>query len=194
MLVTVVHRVPPDKTAGFRVQHARSSSATAAAPAAYQWGLYRDLADPDRFLESFVVDSWAEHLRQHQRSTATSDVRLDEVRPFHEAGIAVADYVSAYSPGAIDLVDVQLSIDDRAGVMRHRASAWDAARRRGAGRRGRGDRRRPGYLVGGRAGSSRVGALVGGGVSSSWAVPYGRAVARTAPYRGVRVCGASPST
>jgi hypothetical protein len=76
---------------------------------AYQWGLYRDLADPDRFLESFVVDSWAEHLRQHQRGTATADARLDEVRPFHEAGLAVAHYVSAYSPGAIDLVDVHLS-------------------------------------------------------------------------------------
>jgi hypothetical protein len=33
------------------------------------WGLFRDAADPERFLETFVVASWAEHLRQHARIT-----------------------------------------------------------------------------------------------------------------------------
>jgi len=107
VLVTVVHRVPPDQAADFRdtmriiERHRRRTGA-------YRWNLYRDLADPDRYLESFVVDSWAEHLRQHQRTTVGADARLDEARRFHEAGVAVTHYVSAYSPGAIDLVDVEL--------------------------------------------------------------------------------------
>lgn len=31
--------------------------------------LFRDTAAPERFLETFVVGSWAEHLRQHERVT-----------------------------------------------------------------------------------------------------------------------------
>jgi MFS family permease len=36
---------------------------------AYSWGVFRDLETLDRFLETFLVDSWAEHLRQHERVT-----------------------------------------------------------------------------------------------------------------------------
>jgi quinol monooxygenase YgiN len=50
---------------------------------AVRWGLFRDVADPDRFVETYVVDSWAEHLRQHERFTqADADVR-DLVTSFH---------------------------------------------------------------------------------------------------------------
>jgi hypothetical protein len=38
---------------------------------AIEWGLYRDVSKPTRRLETFVVDSWAEHERQHSRTTAT---------------------------------------------------------------------------------------------------------------------------
>ena len=36
---------------------------------ASRWGIFRDLEQPDRYLETFVVNSWAEHLRQHDRLT-----------------------------------------------------------------------------------------------------------------------------
>lgn len=36
---------------------------------AYRWGIYRDIEAADRFVEIFLVHSWAEHLRQHQRHT-----------------------------------------------------------------------------------------------------------------------------
>lgn len=36
---------------------------------ATQWGIFRDAETPDRYLETFLVDSWAEHLRQHGRQT-----------------------------------------------------------------------------------------------------------------------------
>jgi MFS family permease len=36
---------------------------------ASRWGICRDLEAPDRYLETFVVGSWAEHLRQHDRFT-----------------------------------------------------------------------------------------------------------------------------
>ena len=36
---------------------------------AYGWGIYRDIEVADRFVEIFLVHSWAEHLRQHERQT-----------------------------------------------------------------------------------------------------------------------------
>ena len=36
---------------------------------AYRWGIYRDIEVPNRFVEVFLVHSWAEHLRQHERQT-----------------------------------------------------------------------------------------------------------------------------
>ena len=38
---------------------------------ATRWGLFRDATDPERFLETFIVASWAEHVRQHERITVT---------------------------------------------------------------------------------------------------------------------------
>jgi MFS family permease len=36
---------------------------------AYAWGVFQDTADAARFLETFLVESWTEHLRQHHRVT-----------------------------------------------------------------------------------------------------------------------------
>jgi MFS family permease len=35
----------------------------------YAWGLFEDATDPERFVETFQVESWNEHLRQHERVT-----------------------------------------------------------------------------------------------------------------------------
>ncbi|MBI3345627.1 MAG: MFS transporter [Burkholderiales bacterium] len=37
---------------------------------AMAWGLAEDVEQPEVLVEWFIVDSWAEHLRQHQRATA----------------------------------------------------------------------------------------------------------------------------
>ncbi|HSF50328.1 MAG TPA: MFS transporter [Nitrososphaeraceae archaeon] len=50
---------------------------------AIQWGVYRDGTEPNIFVETFVVESWAEHLRQHERLTAADIEILDKVRSFH---------------------------------------------------------------------------------------------------------------
>jgi predicted MFS family arabinose efflux permease len=44
---------------------------------ASRWGICRDLEIADRYLETFVVSSWAEHVRQHDRLTrADSEVEV----------------------------------------------------------------------------------------------------------------------
>jgi MFS family permease len=50
---------------------------------AIRWNLLRDSADRERYLEIFVTESWAEHLRQHERIT-TEDRELEQhVQAFH---------------------------------------------------------------------------------------------------------------
>jgi MFS family permease len=44
---------------------------------ASRWGIYRDTEHPDQFVETFIVPSWAEHLRQHERITR-ADRGLEE--------------------------------------------------------------------------------------------------------------------
>jgi predicted MFS family arabinose efflux permease len=50
---------------------------------AYRWGVFEDVADPGCFVETYVVRSWAEHLRQHERFTAEDLSVRDRVRSFH---------------------------------------------------------------------------------------------------------------
>ena len=49
---------------------------------AFRWGLYRDLAEPDRWVETFLVESWGEHLRQHERTTVEDRAIEERVRSF----------------------------------------------------------------------------------------------------------------
>jgi MFS family permease len=46
---------------------------------AVSWSVWRDAGDPGRVLEQFVVGSWDEHLRQHERATRRDQQRLEEI-------------------------------------------------------------------------------------------------------------------
>ena len=55
---------------------------------AIDWALYEDLAGKDRLVETFLVASWAEHLRQHRRAVAADKALLDRIRALSEdAGV-----------------------------------------------------------------------------------------------------------
>jgi MFS family permease len=51
---------------------------------AMRWRLYRDLSDPGRYLELFVLESWAEHLRQRSRMTVADQAIKDRALSFHK--------------------------------------------------------------------------------------------------------------
>jgi hypothetical protein len=68
VLITVEYRVDAQHAEPFvramqrlRLQRMRTG--------AFQWGLFNDTADPTRFVETFLSESWAEHVRQHGRVT-----------------------------------------------------------------------------------------------------------------------------
>jgi MFS family permease len=50
---------------------------------ALHWGLYRDVADPGRYVEHFLVDSWLDRLRQIERLTADDVALRDRKNAFH---------------------------------------------------------------------------------------------------------------
>jgi MFS family permease len=52
---------------------------------AWRWGIFRDAARPSAYLESFLVESWVEHLRQHERMTVTDRNISYRARAFHVA-------------------------------------------------------------------------------------------------------------
>ncbi len=44
------------------------------------WRIWQDAADPNRIVEQFVVASWSEHLRQHERVSVRDQQRLEAIR------------------------------------------------------------------------------------------------------------------
>jgi MFS family permease len=100
VLVTVSYRVPPERQEDFATMM-RMVERDRRRSGAQQWGLFRDLADTDLFLETFVVATWAEHLRQHERRTVNADVMLRRAQDFVDGDVAVAHLLSAYAPDAL---------------------------------------------------------------------------------------------
>ncbi|MBV9280318.1 MAG: MFS transporter, partial [Chloroflexi bacterium] len=86
VLVTVEYRVPAERASEF-VRAMEAMHRFRRKDGAVRWGLYRDMADPDRYLETFVVASWAEHLRQHARVTVDDQAIEAHAFSFQQPGI-----------------------------------------------------------------------------------------------------------
>lgn len=95
VLVTLAYRVDPPDVDAF-LDAMTSVRRVRRRTGAHSWAMYRDTSDPDGFLETFVVGSWEEHLRQHQRVTATDEAQMALARPYLRSGPQITHYVSAY--------------------------------------------------------------------------------------------------
>lgn len=87
VLVTVEYRVPAEQAGDF-IAAMDAMRAFRRKDGAISWGLFRDLADPDRFVETFLVTTWAEHMRQHARVTVEDQALEARVFAFQQAGVA----------------------------------------------------------------------------------------------------------
>ncbi len=68
VLVTVEYHIEPEKRQQFlelmqELHRARKRDG------AFFWSIFSDVAKPNRIIETFMTESWLEHLRQHERST-----------------------------------------------------------------------------------------------------------------------------
>ncbi len=68
VLVTVEYRVRPEDREAF-LQAIKKLGDERRRDGAFRWGVYEDAAEPGRLVETFLVSSWMEHLRQHERVT-----------------------------------------------------------------------------------------------------------------------------
>jgi MFS family permease len=76
VLVTVEWRIDPSHSEEF-AEAMRPLRRARRRTGATRWGLYRDTADPALFLETFTVDTWSEHMRQHIERGTVDDEALE---------------------------------------------------------------------------------------------------------------------
>ena len=65
---------------------------------AYAWGVFEDTAEQGRMLETFLVESWLEHLRQHERVTNADRVLQETVGRFQTEGTPKITHFVAAEP------------------------------------------------------------------------------------------------
>jgi hypothetical protein len=83
VMITVEYTVLPEDVEPF-LEAARQLSRIRRRDGAYRWEIYADLERRGQYVESFVVDSWSEHLRQHDRLTV-DDLEVTKLtRSFHQ--------------------------------------------------------------------------------------------------------------
>ena len=98
VMITVEYRINPERTNDFS-DAVHLLGKIRRRDGAVQWGIYRDLSDPQRHIETFIVASWVEHMRQHERVTVADRAVEDAVQSFHVgSGIPVVSHF-IYSNG-----------------------------------------------------------------------------------------------
>jgi MFS family permease len=94
VLVSIEYRIDPKDREAFLAALTRLAR-TRRRDGAYSWGVFQDTAHHGRFLETFLVDSWLEHLRQHERVTRADRTLEDHVRRLVHEAPRVTHYISA---------------------------------------------------------------------------------------------------
>jgi MFS family permease len=94
VLVSVQYLVDPEKRDAF-LRAVDGVAAERKRDGAYAWGIFQDTADPSRFVETFLLESWIEHLRQHQRVTRSDQLVEQQVRQFLREPVRVTHLIAA---------------------------------------------------------------------------------------------------
>ncbi len=76
VLVTVEYEVGLEESTDF-LKAVRQYRRIRRRDGARRWGIFRDMENASRYVETFIVRSWAEHLRQHERFTR-ADLETEE--------------------------------------------------------------------------------------------------------------------
>jgi len=99
VLVTVEYHVAAEHREQF-LQALRPLARERRRDGAYDWQVFHDSAHPEKMLEIFLVDSWVEHLRQHQRVTRADRAMEDRVSRFAREPPRITHYIAARPRGS----------------------------------------------------------------------------------------------
>jgi len=91
VLVTLEYRIDPQHASSF-LRAIHRLGRVRRRDGAYRWGIYRDVEQPDLYVETFLVGSWAEHIRQHDRLTR-GDRELEELLQSYTRGEPVVRHL-----------------------------------------------------------------------------------------------------
>jgi quinol monooxygenase YgiN len=83
VMVTVEYQIDPARAADFATVMQRTRRARLR-QGALSWGLFRDTAQPGRYVEYFVDENWVEHQRRLQRFTAFDAELRAQRLAFHQ--------------------------------------------------------------------------------------------------------------
>jgi MFS family permease len=97
VLVTVEYLIRPEDRTTFLVALSKLGDERRR-DGAFDWWIFEDVAKPGRFVETFMLDSWIEHMRQHARVSNTDRELQERVRDFDIQGTPqVTHFVAASS-------------------------------------------------------------------------------------------------
>ena len=88
VIIQVEYRINPEKAAEF-LEVMSSVKSIRLRDGAYRWDLLKDINNPQHYIESFIVVSWMEHLRQHARRTVTGNTIIEKAHSFHVGSMPV---------------------------------------------------------------------------------------------------------
>jgi MFS family permease len=104
VLVTVEYHVAAENRDVF-LRALRGTAAERKRDGAYRWGIYEDTSVAGRWLETFLVDSWIEHQRQHRRVTKADEAAELEVRRCTKGEPTVTHYIAPQARGGLQVKD-----------------------------------------------------------------------------------------
>jgi MFS family permease len=85
VLITIEYRIRPEDYAAFTsAMHAMRD--VRMRDGAFRWGVFQDTGCPERMIETFVVESWIEYLRQRERMTAADSAIRAKAWSFNQGG------------------------------------------------------------------------------------------------------------
>jgi MFS family permease len=82
VLIIVEYCVDPSQSKEF-IQAMKALKMIRRRDGAIKWNLFHDIANPINYTESFIVESWGEHMRQHERMTVSDQEIWGLARSFH---------------------------------------------------------------------------------------------------------------
>jgi MFS family permease len=97
LLISIEYRIDPSELEAF-VKAIHDLKTIRLRDGGMRWGLFADAANPARFVETFLVESWAEYLRQRERLTVADLEVRDRVQAFQQGGTPPAVSRMVYVP------------------------------------------------------------------------------------------------